>query len=190
MSTQNGHASSLLGSNNRALLFPSRHLAESCLKYLQSFIHYGASVKMTIFTFQGRVMDTKTEIDTSDSLDEYIHAVTFPEELESEAKAFWQHTGYGISSRRARFWLDNAPFLSLTSRNDGVSSILPQEQADTAACVLRERIASLLSTNSQAADVEGVFLYPTGMSSISHSATALRSTRASDHQTCCVAVFG
>ncbi|KAK0736625.1 pyridoxal phosphate-dependent transferase [Apiosordaria backusii] len=37
----------------------------------------------------------------------------------SKARMFWQHTGYGISSRRAVFWLEKALFLNREPRKGG-----------------------------------------------------------------------
>lgn len=115
--------------------------------------------------------------------------VTYPDQLEAEAKAFWQHTGFGISSRLAAFWLKNAtPLreqragLSCNGKTEG----LPIESAQGAAVSLRQRIAGLYNKG----DASDVYLYPTGMSAIAHTAFALRSLTRHTSERYRVAVFG
>lgn len=61
-----------------------------------------------VVDFDGNIRPVKKSENGSD-LNE-IYVVVYPQQGEKEAKAFWQHTGYGISSRRATYWLENAPF--------------------------------------------------------------------------------
>ncbi|EGZ67678.1 PLP-dependent transferase [Neurospora tetrasperma FGSC 2509] len=41
---------------------------------------------------------------------EDIFLVPYPVDMFPSAKSFWQHTGFGISSRRATYWMECAPF--------------------------------------------------------------------------------
>ncbi|KAK1752866.1 putative cystathionine gamma-synthase [Echria macrotheca] len=122
---------------------------------------------------------------------EDIYLVCCPADLFAVAKAFWQHTGFGISSRRAAMWLQNAPFL------DGVwvqQSTLPKaldplvlgSRWDFANAELRNRICE-----GRTAKPEDVFLYATGMSAITEVGAAIQELRISNPTDSCVAaVFG
>lgn len=119
------------------------------------------------------------------TLDE-IYAVVYPQGLAVEAKAFWQHTGFGISSRRATYWLENAPFLNHASKS--CTGHLPDEEASESKLEVQKRIADLFSTDTNTLDVDDVFLYPSGMSSISHTADTIRHLNTNGKAT--VAIFG
>jgi cystathionine gamma-synthase len=78
-----------------------------------------------------------------------IIVVSYPDNLCLEAKAFWQHTGFGISSRQATQWAQTGPFplealtdalktRSLLGNNPSV-----QDAAETA----KSSIRSLIATN-------------------------------------------
>lgn len=119
--------------------------------------------------------------------------VTYPEQLGTEAKTFWQHTGYDISSRFAAFWLENAPFIRENDggADDGAGSeTLPTEDARRAAVSLRQRIAGFYCTAPNNMGADDVYLYPTGMSAIAHTALALSSLVDHTSRQHRVAVFG
>ncbi|CAB9509390.1 Putative cystathionine gamma-synthase YML082W [Seminavis robusta] len=111
-----------------------------------------------------------------------IHAVLFPAETPAamQAKAYWQHTGEIVSSRRAEAALTNlnipvertvtcgpkAPYIwhpADSTSNDNDDTSLPFT-------LLRQRIAEWTNLQSE----ESVFLTPSGMASIY---TCLRSAR-------------
>jgi cystathionine gamma-synthase len=111
---------------------------------------------------------------------EVVHAVIFPAQTTAgtEAKAYWQHTGEVVSSRRAEMALvqilgrkvqklvtkgPEAPYVYHSAFPDAETSNSPQNE-------LRERIAGW----AQVPDKDHVFLAPSGMASIY---TALRSSR-------------
>ena len=104
--------------NERAMLFPSTSVATRCVDFLiaQSSINNGQistgpqeqtpvltkgkDVYLVEFEFQGEeLVSIKDRIAVST-----ITAVLFPENHFNTAKAFWQHSGDGISSRRAEFY--------------------------------------------------------------------------------------
>jgi cystathionine gamma-synthase len=115
-----------------------------------------------------------------------IYAVVYPQDLAKEAKAFWQHTGFGVSSRRATYWFENAPFLHQGSSSSATD--LPNQEAEDAKLVVQQRIADLLSTETNSLDVDDVFLYPSGMSAIAHTADTVRYFTTPTKRT--VAIFG
>lgn len=124
---------------------------------------------------------------------EDVILVSYPAELAVEAKSFWQHTGFGISSRRATHWLESAPFLA-----SNVPSIVPSPgeipcTVNEARATLKTRIAAGHSHPSANIHVSpsDVFLFPTGMTAIAEIATAIKSLRTPTLETPYrVAVFG
>ncbi len=110
--------------------------------------------------------------------DENIILVSYPAELALDAKAFWQHTGFGISSRRATHWLENAPFLSTHSSSVPTSSSLEaQQRVELAKAKLKQRIAAGQSSDGLTVSPSDVFLFPTGMSAIAETAAAIKDLR-------------
>lgn len=99
----------------------------------------------------------------------------------SKARRFWQHTGYGISSRRAVFWLDRASFLNRGSCREGheLANGIQQngfhldgdtcggDSVDQAKQDISDRIAGLLSDGDMVLRKDDVLLYPGGMAAIS-----------------------
>ena len=83
------------------MLFPSANCAERCVEFLlkQSADVSQASIKLFKFI-------PRSKIDTSTALSAVLPrvvAVIYPKNLWPVAKQFWQHTGEGISSRRAEY---------------------------------------------------------------------------------------
>ncbi|KAK0724885.1 pyridoxal phosphate-dependent transferase [Lasiosphaeris hirsuta] len=126
---------------------------------------------------------------------EDIYAVPYPGELFPAAKAFWQHTGYGISSRRATLWLENSPFLSPPSAQQPVRPLLVDPEAvrdrtKIAKSEIKKRIAAGMSVpDGITADVKDVFLYPAGMTAIAEVAAAIQAVRRPERSSPCVAAF-
>jgi cystathionine gamma-synthase len=109
----------------------------------------------------------------------------------SQAKSFWQHSGFGISSRYAAFWLENEQFLPReTARTVHCKKTLPLQEGADSKQTLRKRIADLSSRSAQRVGFQDVFLYPTGMTGISNVAVALQNCRPNYAEPCTVAVFG
>lgn len=85
----------------RAILFPSHAAASRCLEF---FNRQAPELNRQ----HVRILDLVPEAEKARSeelaiISPKISAVLFPQEKFSIAKAFWQHSGEGISSRRAEF---------------------------------------------------------------------------------------
>ena len=117
---------------------------------------------------------------------EDIFLLPYPVDMFPTAKAFWQHTGFGISSRRATYWMESAPFLQQTSSSTASDPNTdvnhpPPTPFDSATTIkaleaIRTRLANCYSTPpSLTVSNSDVFLYPTGMSSIAAISSAIKS---------------
>jgi cystathionine gamma-synthase len=155
-----------------ALLVPTRFMSIGCQKYLQSHAPDDDFLAVA-FTMEG-VCSAEHYHETLGNGTAKVYGIIFRGSTsEGEAKAFWQHTGFGISSRCASYWLSNAPCLKDSSR---VPNELPQQHAPSEAqSGIRERIADLLSSPAISVTERYVCLFHTGMSAIVHSAYALSS---------------
>ena len=102
--------------------------------------------------------------------EEPIFAITHPTELQPAARFLWQHTGFGISSRRAEFWLVQGPF-GLEENKTPSSSYGPKE-IGTARAAIRNRIGA-----GHGVPEENVFLYAGGMAAITETAMAIQTVR-------------
>ncbi|KAL2128940.1 hypothetical protein VTI74DRAFT_8423 [Chaetomium olivicolor] len=126
--------------------------------------------------------------------EEDVLLISYPAEFALAAKAFWQHTGFGISSRRATHWLEHAPFLATSTIPTPPSTPLEISlKVDQAKAELKSRIAAGLSPPSSNIHVSSsdVFLFPTGMTAITETADAIKSLRApTPSSPYRVAVFG
>lgn len=132
-----------------------------------------------------------------------VHLVMYPEKLKGHAKDFWQHTGWGISSRYAQTLLARVVDLKpqkarpesvsgscmkgkvRTQRNNDEkvvqSTRLANETETRAEAILRERISRLASSSDHQTVVPcNIFLYPTGMTAIASIAHVIKSL--SHHQ--------
>ncbi|EAA27843.1 PLP-dependent transferase [Neurospora crassa] len=117
---------------------------------------------------------------------EDIFLVPYPTNMFPFAKSFWQHTGFGISSRRATYWMDSAPFFFQSTPPTSTSSDhqpnpptptpFDESTTTTALSLLRTRLAkSYSSLPSAPVSPSDIFLYPTGMSSTAALSTAIKS---------------
>ncbi|KAJ4259618.1 hypothetical protein NW762_007548 [Fusarium torreyae] len=172
----------LAESGRLGVLLPASHQAEMCQTYLEAQGKGYTAVLRVGFNEGVQIAGKPSNLC---SLNE-IYAIVYPQELATEAKAFWQHTGFGISSRRAAYWLENAPFLNPKSNISAIN--LPIAESETSKLTVRERIADLFSTETTSLGVDDVFLYPTGMSAISHTAGTVHHFTTSTKKT--VAIFG
>ncbi|KAK4038550.1 putative cystathionine gamma-synthase/beta-lyase [Parachaetomium inaequale] len=187
-----------------AMLLDSVRHAQACRRALpewnprQTQPADSTCVGVYIVTWDGEITAVEEDIPvqpepTRDIGQEDIILVTYPAELALEAKAFWQHTGFGISSRRATHWLENAPFLKLAAPKPLPSSIETSHTVDQARAALKQRIAigqSSPATNLHVTPSD-VLLFPTGMTAIAETADAIKSLRrATPDSPYRVAVFG
>ncbi|KPM37892.1 hypothetical protein AK830_g8681 [Neonectria ditissima] len=136
-----------------ALLTVGENHAECCRVYLETQGKGPIVVLHIDFTGALEIFDGTQWTGFSQAQTD-IYAVVYPGQLAAEAKAFWQHTGFGISSRCAEFWLGNAPFLQPYGENsNGFEAMLPVKEAAIARNVLRKRIGDSLSTKTNEAVV-------------------------------------
>lgn len=134
-------------------------------------------------TEQIRIVDLKTSTN--------VHAVLFPAQTMAgmEAKAYWQHTGEIVSSRRAEACLKElgiqveAP-VSVHCQHgaEAKAEVVQRETTESPFLLLRERIANFTSV-----DKKHVYLTTSGMSSIYAALLSSRRTLGPDKS--CV-VFG
>lgn len=119
-----------------------------------------------------------------------VYVVMYPDALEPGAKAFWQHTGYGISSRFARTWLDVATFVGENGRTENDYRV-PTEKAKKAALAIRTRIAASHTSIENPVCAHDVFLYQSGMTAITQTALMIKNSLQSEKKwQLRVAVFG
>lgn len=88
-------------SGDTAMLFPSRNAAEMCVDFLCAEKSQVSSDLFRIIELFHPHLSQQPNFDLSRWLN--LYAVVFPTATFKTAKAFWQHTGLGISSRRAEF---------------------------------------------------------------------------------------
>jgi cystathionine gamma-synthase len=84
-----------------AMLFPSHRTAQRCVKFMHS---QDPSISVNQLQIFGLVLDKSKPIsETLSKVSPTISAVTYQKELFPIAKQYWQHSGDGVSSRRAEF---------------------------------------------------------------------------------------
>lgn len=88
-------------SGDTAMLFPSRKAAEMCKDFLHAEEPQVSSDLFRIVELVHSHVSHQPNFDLSRWLN--LYAVVFPAAKFKTAKVFWQHTGLGISSRRAEF---------------------------------------------------------------------------------------
>lgn len=85
----------------RAMVFPSHCVASRCADFLRSQAPSSGQSEVRIIelvpNWRPNSGSTNTQVPTK------ICATIFPEHLSKIAKSFWQHSGEGVSSRRAEF---------------------------------------------------------------------------------------
>lgn len=119
-----------------------------------------------------------------------VYVVMYPDALEPGAKAFWQHTGYGISSRFARTWLDVATFVGDNGRMENDYRV-PIEEATKASLAIRTRIAASYTSIKNPVCAQDVFLHQSGMTAITQTALMIKNSLQSEKKwQLRVAVFG
>lgn len=175
-----------------AILLPYYRFAKKCRRFLlRAEMAEPAQVQIFSVDMNGTFKYGEAARPDRDYQSPDLYAVAYPEHLFPEAKSVWQHTGRGISSRYATYWLENAQFLQ-HSRLKSFSTHcgLPTKDADSAKVILRKRIATLSSTDTVRVRPENVYLYPTGMSSVCNTADTLHKLNLGHNEGCRVAVFG
>ncbi|KAL9130013.1 MAG: hypothetical protein Q9217_001697 [Psora testacea] len=122
-----------------------------------------------------------------------LHVVFYPRDVFPHAKDFWQHTGFGISSRYAVYCLEHLDDFQLrealqVADHDLFSKMLVRKSEDRQTKqVLHQRIADLASAPDSQIGPEHVHLFPTGMSAISKIAEMIKSMNLSEDRMIIVA---
>ncbi|KAG6050174.1 hypothetical protein E4U39_004734 [Claviceps sp. Clav50 group G5] len=184
-----------------AMAFPHAQMAWSCVDYLSSLggvdKENRSSAPALTLAFQVNLTGRIKQISCggcSSINDPFqsICVVAYPEELFKEAKAFWQHTGFGVSSRHAEYWCANASFLRQETGSEDEKPITLPSVSDSqyAANTIRQRIAGLYTSPWRPVQANDVFLYPCGMSAIASSASAICNLQPDSSERFQVAVFG
>lgn len=168
-----------------ALLVPGRAMALVCLKHLRTTSQdhtFGAFV----IHHSGDINPLEDHVGEGGDGTSEIFAVIFRgSSSKGEPKALWQHTGYGISSRCASYWLSTAPWTKASHKPDvEMPTTMATVKAKTK---LRTRIADLLCSEKQTVSSKDIWLFHTGMSAIAYSAHLVSENRQEKPG---VAVFG
>ena len=88
----------------RAFLFPSRAVSTRCVQFLRDQVPSLAADSVRIVDLYPNVgLPNENEDSDGPSTKPIISAVLFPRVHAKIAKTFWQHSGDGISSRRAEY---------------------------------------------------------------------------------------
>ncbi|EKD15097.1 uncharacterized protein L3040_003702 [Drepanopeziza brunnea f. sp. 'multigermtubi'] len=87
--------------DQQAMLFPSTRTAQRCVAFMHS---RDPAITADQIHLVDLVLDlSRTNSEILKKLSPSISAVIFPKDLFSLAKQYWQHSGEGVSSRRAEF---------------------------------------------------------------------------------------
>lgn len=180
----------------RALLFPHVDSALACVEYLRDQNEPDSTTDPFLVweaDLSGGLTPSKPGPAREQSAPFHsLWMVVYPEDLSGAARLFWQHTGFGLSSRHAEYWLQEQHRACLENGGggDGKPSDLPLAAAKEAAHTIRLRISGLLSFPTNQVGPDDVYLYPCGMSAITHSATALMALHGVKASEFRVAAFG
>ncbi|TAQ87648.1 hypothetical protein B7494_g4010 [Chlorociboria aeruginascens] len=170
------------------ILFPTRNIAEECWKYLvrKAGKNDGSlNVEVLSFMMDRECLRHEKTVDLNCA---ELHMVIYGADLFSLAKAFWQHTGDGISSRYSFFCTDHFEDLQLVDEkqveggklgNGFENKVTKKDAAESGIGVgygdkegtkttIRERIAGMISTNENPVVEKDVYLYPSGMSAMAN----------------------
>ncbi|KAK0624332.1 putative cystathionine gamma-synthase/beta-lyase [Immersiella caudata] len=191
----------------RAMIFCSRRHALMCRDYLgRKSSPAAASERIAAFSvsWNGKIAAATNggtlpdgDVELASGMED-LFVVCFPEEHFTDAKAFWQHTGFGISSRRATQWVKLGPYdLSQADACPTPDGTLPEfASVQSAVETARASMAKLIATSQSASgevnvDDKDVFLYPSGMAGVTEVASAIQGLRSRSRKAACTAaVFG
>lgn len=161
--------------NESAMLFPTRESARRCRNFINAR-HPDASV---------RVLQLSCPKTNPGALDVKVNVVFFQSDLFPVAKQYWQHTGEGISSRHAQYFLESLydEDQEKVQRDEASSTVTTQPQetfveerfgrylpvnlANEAKPALKIRISQEVSKKTDVpVQVDDVYLYASGMTAI------------------------
>ncbi|KAI1130198.1 pyridoxal phosphate-dependent transferase [Nemania abortiva] len=114
-----------------AMLFPTRRTAQRCVDFIRDKAEMKAETPaLPELSILSLVLDPAREFaEPLRSISPSISAVLFPHDLFPVAKQYWQHSGDGVSSRRAEFChgLFRDGLLVLDNRSPSPRSLLQQK---------------------------------------------------------------
>lgn len=115
--THNDHLLSLSSGRETLLgmLFPCKRSADQCAQFLRKSLPEIQTCRFTVLSFC-KESNSPSRLQTKFGVDWQnleLYAVVYPNSAFSFAKSFWQHTGFGISSRYAVLCLEKQDLLSL-----------------------------------------------------------------------------
>ena len=180
------HESSL---TQMVMVFPGRGCALQCERYLTYHAAKDCAMNVSIRTVSLALKSPHTPLQTPRIQWEHaeLHAVLYPFDLYPLAKSFWQHTGFGISSRYAEFCMDRIDDLQIqtfpgspTPGSERACMSTRATEDEEIKSTIRRRIAKLASGDMCALEEKDVYLFQSGMSAISTIAQALHTIRKSD----------
>ena len=88
----------------KAFLFPSHAVSERCVHFLRDQVpSLTANTVQIVDLYPNNPLQNQAEYSHEASTTPIVSAVLFPQIHVNVAKAFWQHSGDGISSRRAEY---------------------------------------------------------------------------------------
>ena len=133
----------------KAFLFPSHAVSARCVQFLRDQVPSLTAESMRIVDLCPKV-DLQNGAESSDgpSAKPIVSAVLFPQDHAKVAKTFWQHSGDGVSSRRAEYChkafsdgrlgakgvsCEKSNSLSLLSPSKGPRRYRKKESVDTSA---------------------------------------------------------
>lgn len=178
------------GLQRKAMLFPYQTAAFRCVEFIAR-MSKNSCMDFTVLklNFASKI-PTKTNQSHDGRIDwnsGELYAVLYPIELFIYAKAFWQHTGFGIASRYATFYNDsleeiqcvasfNADEILLQTNSSSVShkhgaetlSIVRYNGGEVHKDKMRHHIANLISTDTWPVKADDVLLYCSGMSALTN----------------------
>ena len=89
--------------DEKAMLFPTRSVASRCAAFLQSQAPCIQQPQVRLVDLNLEIKPQANDTGTTGPQSLAVCLVIFPDAAAQSAKAFWQHTGEGISSRQADF---------------------------------------------------------------------------------------
>ena len=124
------------GSDEQAMLFPSTAAATRCLDFLaRNTAHKSAATQPLAARPIGYLrivdlilQDKASRPNTTGTSRTIISAVLYPRSEAKHAKTFWQHSGEGVSSRRAEFCFKAFDEGYLIPRNPILSETIPLDR--------------------------------------------------------------
>ncbi|KAI0404037.1 pyridoxal phosphate-dependent transferase [Xylaria palmicola] len=84
-----------------AMLFPTRRIAQRCVEFVRPRVEASVAADLTVLSFA--LDPTRDFAEPLRSIAPTVAAVVFAQDVFPIAKQYWQHSGDGVSSRRAEF---------------------------------------------------------------------------------------